>query len=55
MFRFQDIQVFAFSTIPVYVMMTINTWDWVHFWIYLLKYNPLSHQILQIDSYKQGQ
>ena len=25
------------------VMMSISTWDWVHFWIYLLKQNSLNH------------
>ena len=56
MFRFQDIQVFAFLTIPCFtnsvnVMMSISTQDIVHFGIYLLNRNLLSHQTWPIDRY----
>ena len=37
------------------VMMSISTWNEVHFWIYLLNHNSLSHQTWPIDRYKQGQ
>ena len=37
------------------VMMSISTWDKMHFWIYLLNHNSLSHQTWQIDRYEQGQ
>ena len=37
------------------VIMSINTWNRVHFRIYLLNCNPLSHQTWSIDIYKQGQ
>ena len=57
MFRFQDIQVFVFSTIPWFsisdVMMSITTWDRVQFWVYLLNHNSLSHQTWPVDRYKQ--
>ena len=36
-------------------MMGISTRDRVHFLIYLLNYNSLSHQTWPTDSYKQGQ
>ena len=35
-------------------MMSISTWDKVHFWVYLLN-NNLSHQTWPVDRYKQGQ
>ena len=31
------------------VMMSISTWGRVHFWIYLLKHNSLSHQTWPTD------
>ena len=37
------------------VMMSISTWDKVHFWIYLLNHNSLSHHTWPTDRYKQGQ
>ena len=37
------------------VMMSISTWDRVHFWIYLLNHNSLSHQTWPVDRYKPGQ
>ena len=37
------------------VMMSINTWDRMHFWIYILNHNSLSHQTWPIDRSKQGQ
>ena len=37
------------------VMMSISTWNWVHFWIYLLNHNWLTHQTWPIDRYKQAQ
>ena len=37
------------------VMMSISTRGKVHFWIYLLNYNSLSHQTWSIDRCKQGQ
>ena len=37
------------------VMMSISAWDRVHFWVYLLNHNLLSHQTWPIDRYKQGQ
>ena len=33
------------------IMMNIGTWDRVHFWIYLLNCNSLSHQTWPIDRY----
>ena len=36
------------------VMMSIITWDRVHYWIYLLYHNWLSNQTWSIDRYKQG-
>ena len=60
MFRSQDIQIFCIlNDLMIYqicdVMMSISTWDRLHFWIYLLKYNSLSHQTWPVDRYKQGQ
>ena len=37
------------------VMISINTWDRVHFWIYLLNYKWLTRQTWLIDRYRQGQ
>ena len=37
------------------VIISINKWDNVLFWIYLLNYNLLIHQTLPIDRCKQGQ
>ena len=37
------------------VMMSINTWDMVHFWIYLLNQNSLSGQTWPNDRHNQGQ
>ena len=36
------------------VMMSISTWGWVHFWIYLLSHNSSSHQTWPFDRYNQG-
>ena len=36
-------------------MMNISTWERIHFWIYLLNHNSLTHQNCSIDKYKQGQ
>ena len=60
MFHSRDIQVFAFLTISWFnqicdVVMSINTWDRVHFWIYLLNHNSLTHQTCSIYRYKQGE
>ena len=38
-----------------FFMMSISTWDKIHFWIYLLNRNSLSHQTWPVDRYKQGQ
>ena len=37
------------------VMMSISTWDKVHFWIYLLNHNSWSHQTWPVDRYQQDQ
>ena len=37
------------------VMMSISTWYRLHFWIYLLNHNSLSHQTWPNDRNKQGQ
>ena len=57
MFRSKDIQVFVVLTIYQIcdVMMSISTRDRVHFWIYILNQNSLSHQAWPNDRYKQGQ
>ena len=52
MFRSEDIQVFVFLTMhwfingchDEHVMMSISTWDRVHFWIYLVNHNSLTYQ-----------
>ena len=58
LFCSRDIQVFRIFKHPMIyqirdVMMSINTWDKVHFWIYLLNQNSpkLSHQICPIGRY----
>ena len=59
MFRSHDIKVFVFLIILIYqicdIMVSISTWDRVHFWMYLLNHNSLSSQNWQTDRYKQGQ
>ena len=59
MFRSQDIQVSIFLTTMICqicdVMISIKTWDMVHFLIYLLNHNSLTHETWSIDRYKQGQ
>ena len=37
------------------VMMSISTWDRMHFGIYLLNQNSLTHQTWSIDRYKKRQ
>ena len=37
------------------VMMSVSTWGRVHFWVYLLNCNSLTHQTWLIDRYMQGQ
>ena len=59
MFRYQDSKSFYIFNYPMIyqicdVMMSISKWDRVHFWIYLLNHNSLSHQTWSIDRYKQG-
>ena len=51
---YQNIQVFNQAMIyQIYdVMMSVSTWDWVHFWIYLLNHNSLSHQMWPNDRYR---
>ena len=56
MFHSQDIQVFVFfNHLTIYqickVMMSISTWDRVHFWIYLLNHNSLSLHAWPTDRY----
>ena len=56
----QDILLFCIFNHPMVwqirdIMISISTWDRVHFWIYLLNHNLLSHQTWLIDRYKQGQ
>ena len=61
MFRSHDIQVFVTFNhlLMIYqicdVMMSISTCGKVHFRIYLLNHNSLSHHTWPIDRYKQGQ
>ena len=60
MFHSWDIHFFCIFNHPMIykifdVMMGISIWAWVHFWIYLLNENKLSHQTLAIDRHKQGQ
>ena len=60
-FRSRGIQVFVFLTIPWFTKsLTLwwvlrSTWDRLHFWIYLLNRNSLTHQTWSIDRCKQGQ
>ena len=37
------------------IMMSISTWDRMHFQIYLLNHTSLTHQTWSIDRYKLGQ
>ena len=37
------------------VMMSISIWCRVHFWIYTLKHNSLTHQTWSVNRYKQGE
>ena len=54
--RYSSYCIFNHPTIyPTCDVMSISTWDRVHFWIYLLNHNPLSYQTLLIDRCKQGQ
>ena len=57
MFCFQDIQVFVFLTILCFTKSDVmmNTWDRVHFWIYLLNHNSVTHQTWSVDRYKEEQ
>ena len=34
------------------VMMSISTWDKVHFWLYVLNHNLLGHQTRPINRYE---
>ena len=36
-------------------VISISTWDRVHFWIYLLNHNSISHHTWPTGRYKQGQ
>ena len=56
MFRSRDIQVFVFLTIR-YFTKFVTSWvlDRMHFSIYPLNHNSLTHQIWSIDRCKQGQ
>ena len=36
-------------------VISIITWDRVHFWIYLLNHNSISHHTWPTNRYKQGQ
>ena len=59
MFRSRDIQVFVFLTIPWFTKSVTSWWvlvhETVHFWIYILNHNSLTHQTWSIDRCKQGQ
>ena len=59
MFRYQDIEIFVFLTIPWFIKSVTSWWvlghETVHFWIYLLKHKSLTHQTLAADRYMQGQ
>ena len=55
---FWDIQAFVYHTMLYQicdVIMSISTWDKVHFLIHLLNNNSLTHHIWSIDRYKQEQ
>ena len=58
MFRTQDIKFLFFNHSMICqncdVIMSISTWDRVHFSIYLLNHNSLGHQTWPTDRYKQG-
>ena len=58
--RSQDIQDFLFLTIPWFTKSVTSrwvheTWDKLHFWIYLLSHKSWSHQTWSVDRYKPGQ
>ena len=36
-------------------VISISIWDRVHFWIYFLNHNSISHHTWPTDRYKQGQ
>ena len=60
MFCSRDIQVFLFYNYTMIyqifdVMINISIWGRVHFWVYCLNYNSLTHQTWSIDRYKQGE
>ena len=57
MFRCRDIHVCVFLTILWFTKSVTSwcTWNRVHFRIYLLNHNSLTHQTWSIDRYKQGQ
>ena len=59
MFHSQDIQVFVFLIIPSFTKSTTSWWilvhEAVHFYVYLLNLNSLSHQTWLTDWYKEGQ
>ena len=59
MFHSLDIQVCIFNHSMIYqisdLMMSISTWNRVHFWIYLLNQSSLTHQTWLTDRYKQGE
>ena len=59
MFHSRDIQVFVFLTFPWFTESVTPWWvlahKTVHFWIYLLNYNSITHQTRSIDRYRQGQ
>ena len=56
MFHSQDISFFNHHMFYQIcdVMMSLNTWNRLHFLIHLLNQNSLSHQTWPIDRYKQG-
>ena len=58
MLRSHDIQVFCiFNHRMIYqicAVISISTWDRVHFLIYLLNHNSVSHHTWPTDRYKQG-
>ena len=59
MIRFWDIQVFVFLMISWFTKSVTSWWllvkETVHFWIYLLNHNSLTHQTWSINRYKQGE
>ena len=58
MSRTQDIKFLFFNHPMIYqncdVIVSISTWDRVHFSIYLLNHNSLGHQTWPTDRNKQG-